>query len=42
MVQKVRKENRDVELLAPAGSFSCMKAAYQAGADAVYAGGSMF
>lgn len=42
MVQKVRKEYRDVELLAPAGSFSCMKAAYQAGADAVYAGGSMF
>jgi len=30
------------EILAPAGSFECMKAAYQAGADAVYAGGERF
>lgn len=30
------------EILAPAGSFECMKAAYQAGADAVYAGGAKF
>lgn len=30
------------EILAPAGSFACMKAAFLAGADAVYAGGSMF
>lgn len=30
------------EILAPAGSFECMKAAFNAGADAVYAGGSMF
>lgn len=30
------------EILAPAGSFECMKAAYQAGADAVYAGSEKF
>lgn len=30
------------EILAPAGSFECMKAAYRAGADAVYAGGERF
>mgnify|MGYP000823689650 CR=1 FL=1 len=30
------------EILAPAGSFECMKAAFLAGADAVYAGGAMF
>lgn len=33
---------RDVEILAPAGSFECLKAAVCAGADAVYAGGSRF
>ena len=31
-----------VELLAPAGSFECMKAAVRAGADAVYMGGQFF
>ena len=33
---------RDVEILAPAGSFECLKAAVCAGADAVYVGGSRF
>jgi putative protease len=33
---------RHIELLAPAGSFEAMKAAYTAGADAVYIGGGMF
>lgn len=36
------KQERYVELLAPAGSFDTMKAAFSAGADAVYIGGSMF
>lgn len=31
-----------VELLAPAGSYDCMRAAINAGADAVYMGGSRF
>ncbi len=31
-----------VELLAPAGSYDCMRAAVNAGADAVYMGGSRF
>lgn len=31
-----------VELLAPAGSYECMRAAVNAGADAVYMGGSRF
>ncbi len=30
------------EILAPAGSYKCMVAAFNAGADAVYLGGSMF
>ena len=30
------------EILAPAGSYQCMIAAFNAGADAVYVGGSMF
>lgn len=34
--------NIDVEILAPAGSFESMKAAINAGADAVYIGGSRF
>lgn len=34
--------NRQVELLAPAGSFEGMKAAINAGADAVYIGGLLF
>ena len=29
---------RQIEVLAPAGSFETMKAAYKAGADAVYMG----
>lgn len=40
---KVRKMiKRKVELLAPAGDFSCFLAAMNAGADAVYMGGSRF
>ena len=31
---------REIEVLAPAGSFDTMKAAYKAGADAVYMGGA--
>lgn len=34
--------NRKVEILAPAGSYECLKAAILAGADAVYIGGAMF
>lgn len=34
--------DRNIEILAPAGSFECMKAAFCAGADAVYAGGDLF
>lgn len=33
---------REIEILAPAGSFDALKAAVAAGADAVYAGGSRF
>ena len=33
---------REIEILAPAGSVDCLKAAVAAGADAVYVGGSMF
>ena len=33
---------REIEILAPAGSMDCLKAAVAAGADAVYVGGSMF
>ena len=36
------KEEKKVELLAPAGDFSCFMAAMNAGADAVYLGGSKF
>lgn len=35
------KDNK-YEVLAPAGSFECMLAAFNAGADAVYVGGQMF
>ena len=31
-----------VEILAPAGSMECLKAAITAGADAVYTGGALF
>ena len=34
--------NNGIELLAPAGSYDSMKAAYNAGADAVYIGGQLF
>ena len=33
---------KDVELLAPVGSFESLKAAVQNGADAVYLGGKKF
>ncbi len=33
---------RQIEILAPAGSFDTMRAAYKAGADAVYIGGMLF
>lgn len=33
---------REIEILAPAGSMDCLKAAVAAGADAIYVGGSMF
>ena len=35
-------KNRTVEILAPAGSYESMVAAVNAGADAVYIGGSRF
>ena len=35
-------EKNEVELLAPAGSYESMKAAFAAGADAVYIGGNKF
>ena len=34
--------NRDVEILAPAGSRECLRAAVAAGADAIYLGGTKF
>lgn len=34
--------NRDVEILAPAGSMECPRAAVAAGADAIYLGGTKF
>jgi len=33
---------REIEILAPAGSMECLKAAVAAGADAIYVGGTMF
>ena len=39
----IEKKNRDnIEILAPAGSMESMTAAFNAGADAVYMGGSRF
>lgn len=35
-------KNQKVELLAPAGSFACFRAAVNAGADAVYLGGEKY
>ena len=37
-----RFDNNKYEVLAPAGSYECMLAAFNAGADAVYVGGQMF
>ncbi len=37
-----KTENKEIEILSPAGSYSIMKTAINAGADAVYAGGSCF
>ena len=37
-----RKISREIEILAPAGSYDCFRAAVCAGADAVYAGGPRF
>ena len=37
-----KKRNREIEILAPAGSYDCFRAAVRAGADAVYAGGPRF
>ena len=37
-----KNEKNRLELLAPGGSFDSVKAAFQAGADAVYMGGSRF
>ena len=34
--------SREIEILAPAGSYDSLKAAIAAGADAVYVGGSQF
>lgn len=42
MDRKNENSSLTCEILAPAGSFECMKAAYHAGADAVYAGGAKF
>ena len=42
MKGKLISEFNSYEVLAPAGSFECMKAAFNAGADAVYVGGNMF
>ena len=36
------RNNRNVELLSPAGNFDCLKAAVNNGADAVYLGGKNF
>ena len=35
-------KNRPIEVLAPAGSMECLKAAILNGADAVYLGGELF
>ena len=36
------REKDQAEILAPAGSYTCMKAAFAAGADAVYVGGDRY
>lgn len=40
--ENINKKNTKYEVLAPAGSYSCMVAAFNAGADAVYLGGNLF
>lgn len=42
MDSNLKKFNRNIEILAPAGSYEGMKAAMNAGCDAVYIGGSSF
>lgn len=42
MSKSIKNNYTDCEILAPAGSYQCMVAAFNAGADAVYVGGSMF
>lgn len=42
MVDTNLKKNKNIEILAPAGSYEGMKAAMNAGCDAVYIGGSSF
>lgn len=42
MSDNIKKHYTDCEILAPAGSYECMTAAFNAGADAVYLGGGMF
>ena len=37
-----RKKRREVEILAPAGTYEAFEAAIRSGADAVYAGGNLF
>ena len=39
---KIYRNNRRVELLAPAGDYDCLRAVFGAGADAAYAGGKVF
>lgn len=34
-----KKQNKEVEILAPAGTYEAFQAAIRSGADAVYAGG---
>ena len=38
----MKKSEKSMELLAPAGSYESMAAAFHAGADAVYMGGPRF
>ena len=37
-----KKQNKEVEILAPAGTYEAFQAAVRSGADAVYAGGGLF
>ncbi len=41
-MNKYTNYNNNIELLSPAGSFECAKAAVEAGADAVYMGGAKY